>query len=98
MALPRAIGALAVSLVLASSASAQHQIVCSGEAAGAYGAFPDLCRLRNGELFCVFYSGYAHVSAPNAQWPKAGRIMAVRSSDNGQTSSKPSVLIDTDQD
>jgi Neuraminidase (sialidase) len=90
--------AFAISMLLASTASAQHQIVCSGEAAGGYAAFPDVCRLRNGDLYCVFYSGYGHVSTPNAQWPKGGRLMAVRSSDNGQTWSKPVVAIDTDQD
>jgi Neuraminidase (sialidase) len=87
-----------ISLLLVSFASAQHQIVCSGEAAGGYAAFPDVCRLRNGDLYCVFYSGYGHVSTPNDQWPKGGRLMAVRSSDNGQTWGKPVVAIDTDQD
>jgi Neuraminidase (sialidase) len=89
---------LALSLLLASTASAQHQIVCSGEAAGGYAAFPDVCRLRNGDLYCVFYCGYGHVSTPNDKWPKGGRIMAVRSSDNGTTWSKPVVAIDTDRD
>ncbi len=77
---------------------AEHPIVCSGEAAGGYAAFPDICRLPNGDLFCVFYSGYEHISKPNAQWPKGGRIMAVRSSDNGRHWSKPTVAIDTDLD
>jgi len=45
-----------------SSAFAQYQIVCTGESAGGYAAFPDVCRLKNGDLFCVFYSGYGHVS------------------------------------
>ncbi len=85
-------------LLLASSVSAQHQIVCSGEAAGGYAAFPDVCRLRNGELFCVFYSGYGHVSTPSDKWPKGGRILAVRSTDNGKTWSKPVLAIDTDLD
>src|SRR5262249_17349295 len=98
MALPRMTWALALSLLLASTASAQHQIVCSGEAAGGYAAFPDVCRLRNGDLYCVFYSGYAHVSTPNDPWPKGGRLMAVQSSDNGQTWGKPFVVMDTEQD
>jgi hypothetical protein len=85
-------------LTLATTASAQQQIVCSGEAAGGYAAFPDVCRLRSGELLCVFYSGYGHVSTPSAKWPKGGRIMAVRSFDNGQSWSKPVVVIDTAQD
>jgi hypothetical protein len=90
--------AFAASVLLAPAAPAQHQVVCSGEAAGGYAAFPDLCRLGNGELFCVFYSGYGHVSTPNAKWPKGGRIMAVRSPDDGKTWGKPVVVIDTDQD
>ena len=92
--------ALAASILFleVSTILAQHQIVCSGQAAGGYAAFPDVCRLPNGELFCVFYSGYGHVSTPSAKWPKGGRIMAVRSSDNGQIWSRPFVVIDTDQD
>jgi Neuraminidase (sialidase) len=46
----------------------------------------------------VFYSGYGHVSTPNAKWPKGGRIMGVHSSDNGKSWSKPGVVMDTDQD
>jgi hypothetical protein len=46
----------------------------------------------------VFYSGYDHVSTPNSAWPKGGRIMAVRSSDNGQTWSQPTVITDTEYD
>src|SRR5438128_5775330 len=98
MVLQRRIWSLTVLFLGASIASAQHQIVCSGEAAGGYAAFPDVCRLRNGDLFCVFYCGYGHVSKPSAGWPKGGRIMAVRSSDNGQNWSKPVVVVDTDQD
>jgi hypothetical protein len=96
--IPRTTWPLVLSLLLASTALAQHQIVCSGEAAGGYAAFPDVCRLQNGDLYCVFYSGYGHVSRPNDKWPKGGRIMAVRSTDNGKTWSKPVVAIDTDQD
>src|SRR5215831_14669244 len=98
MTLPRLTWALALSLLLAFTASAPHQIVCSGQAAGGYAAFPDVCRLPDGDLYCVFYSGYGHVSTPNDKWPKGGRIMAARSSDNGQTWNKAVVVIDTDQD
>ena len=98
MALPRMIWAFAISILVASTAPAQHQIVCTGEAAGGYAAFPDVCRLPNGDLYCVFYSGYGHVSTPSDKWPKGGRIMAVLSSDNGKTWGKPVVVMDTDQD
>ena len=53
---------------------------------------------RAAKFLCVFYSGYGHVSTPTAQWPKGGRIMAVRSGDNGRTWSKPDVIMDTDED
>ena len=100
MVLPRMTWALSASILFleVSTISAQHQIVCSGQSAGGYAAFPDVCRLGNGELFCVFYSGYGHVSTPSSKWPKGGRIMAVRSSDNCQKWSKPLVITDTDQD
>lgn len=98
MALPRMTWAVAVALLLAATAAARHQVVCPGAAAGGYAAFPDVCRLPGGDLFCVFYSGYGHVSTPNDRWPRGGRIMAVRSPDNGQTWGKPVVVMDTDQD
>jgi sialidase-1 len=85
-------------LALAAPAFAQHQIVCSGQAAGGYAAFPDVCRLKNGDLICVFYSGYWHISTPNTAWPRGGRIMAVRSIDNGRTWGKPAVAVDTPHD
>ncbi len=82
-------------LLLPAALEAQSQIVCSGAAAGGYAAFPDICRLPDGELFCVCYSGYWHVSTPNASWPKGGRITAVRSKDDGRSWSKPAVIVDT---
>lgn len=78
--------------------SMAYRIVCSGRSAGGYTAFPDICRLRNGELLCVFYSGYGHISSPNEDFPKGGRVMAVRSKDEGRTWSKPYVLVDTPHD
>ena len=98
MILRRLMWAVAMPLLLASTASAKHQIVCTGEAAGGYSAFPDVCRLPNGDLYCVFYSGYGHVSTPSDQWPKGGRIMAVRSSDNGDSWNQPVVAVDTNLD
>lgn len=66
--------------------------------AGGYQAFPDVCRLKNGELYCVFYAGYGHVSHPSAELPKGGRICSVRSSDEGKTWSAPQVVVDTPDD
>jgi len=66
--------------------------------AGGYQAFPDVCRLKNGDLYCVFYAGYGHVSFPSDEHPKGGRICAVRSSDEGASWSKPETIIDTPLD
>src|SRR5262245_706752 len=90
--------ACSIVLIQPATVTAQHQIVCSGQAAGGYAAFPDICKLKNGDLYCVLYSGYGHVSTPNAHWPKGGRIMSVRSSDGGQSWSKPVIVIDTAYD
>ena len=66
--------------------------------AGGYSAFPDICRAKDGELLCAFYSGSGHVTTPSAKWPKCGRIMAIRSRDEGKTWSKPVVIVDTPND
>jgi len=66
--------------------------------AGGYQAFPDVCRLKNGELMCVFYAGYGHVSHPSAQLPKGGRVCAVRSKDDGSTWGAPTTVVDTPDD
>ncbi len=71
-----------------------YKIISRGEAAGTYQAFTDICRLRNGNLLCVFYAGYGHVSLPREDTPKGGRICSVRSRDEGRTWSAPRVLFD----
>ena len=35
--------------------------------AGAYEAFPDVVRLKDGRLFCVFYDGYGHVGTKQSR-------------------------------
>ena len=72
--------------------------VCTDAGAGAYEAFPDVCRLQDGRLLCVFYAGYGHVALPNAQLPKGGRIVACYSSDEGKTWSDAKTIIDTPLD
>lgn len=71
-----------------------YAVLSKGEAAGTYQAFPDVCRLRNGDLLCVFYAGYGHVSLPRDDWPRGGRICSVRSADEGKTWSAPRLLFD----
>ncbi len=74
-------------------------VISRGEAAGTYQAFPDACRLRNGDIVAVFYAGYAHVSLPKPpEWPKGGRICLVRSRDEGRTWSEPTVIYDDPDD
>lgn len=75
-----------------------HQRISRGDAAGSYQAFPDACRLNNGEIVCVFYAGYAHISLPNREHPRGGRICMVRSWDEGHTWSQPTVIYDSPDD
>ena len=68
--------------------------VCADAGAGAYEAFPDVCRLADGRLLAVFYAGYGHVAMPNDALPKGGRISGCYSADEGRTWSEPFVLFD----
>jgi sialidase-1 len=70
------------------------RVISRGESAGTYQAFPDICRMKNGDLFCVFYAGYGHVSLPRENFPKGGRVCWVRSADEGRTWSAPHILFD----
>jgi hypothetical protein len=65
---------------------------------GSYQAFPDACRLRNGDILAVFYAGYGHISLPTPEWPRGGRICMVRSHDEGRTWSEPRILYDDEND
>lgn len=75
-----------------------HVIVCADAGAGGYEAFPDVCRLNDGRLMCVFYAGYGHVALPNEQLPRGGRISYCTSSDEGRTWSPAQTLYDGPQD
>lgn len=72
--------------------------VCTDAGAGAYEAFPDVCRLQDGRLICVFYAGYGHVAMPNAQLPKGGRVSYCLSSDEGRTWTPAQTLYDGPDD
>jgi sugar lactone lactonase YvrE len=74
------------------------RVIVPATAAGGYAAFPDLTRAANGDLICVFYSGYAHVSHPKAGWEWGGRLMLTRSRDEGRTWSVPRIIMDTPHD
>lgn len=85
-------------LLGASGATSGPTVICRDAGAGGYQAFPDVTRLVSGDLLCVFYAGYGHVSVPSKDLPRGGRIMAIRSTDEGRTWSAPSVVVDTPLD
>ena len=74
--------------------------------AGGYQAFPDVTLTRSGEMLCVFYAGFAHVSLPGLApggkappaCPRAGRICLARSADLGRTWPAPTTVVDTPLD
>ncbi len=72
--------------------------VCTDAGAGAYEAFPDVCRLQDGHLMCVFYAGYGHVAMPNEQLPKGGRVSYCLSADEGRTWTPAQLLYDGPDD
>jgi hypothetical protein len=72
--------------------------VCRDGGNGGYEAFPDVCRLADGRLMCVFYDGWKHVSLPEDERPGGGRITSVFSSDEGRTWSEPIVVYDGPDD
>jgi len=75
-----------------------YVVVCADAGAGAYEAFPDVCRLRDGRLMAVFYAGYGHVALPNEKLPKGGRISYCTSDDEGITWSEAQILYDGPDD
>lgn len=75
-----------------------YKTISQGSEAGIYQAFPDAYRLQNGDIVAVFYAGYQHVSYPNADYPKGGRICMVRSKDEGRTWTAPKVIFDDESD
>lgn len=75
-----------------------RKIISVGEAAGDYQAFPDMCRLQNGDLMAVFYAGDSHVTGISEKYPLAGRVCMTRSSDEGKTWSAPVVIFDDEFD
>ena len=76
----------------------ERVVVCSDAGAGGYQAFPDVVRLRSGDLLVVFYAGYAHVSFPRKDLPRGARVCSVRSRDNGKTWGGLQTVADTPWD
>jgi len=78
--------------------SIDPKVISRGRAAHSYQAFPDACRLKNGDILAAFYAGYTHVSFATKDIPGGGRLCVVRSSDEGRTWSEPAVLFDDADD
>ena len=80
--------------------NADFVYVCKDGGNGAYEAFPDICRVKDGRLLAVFYDGWEHVSLPKAEpgKEKGGRVTGVFSSDEGKTWDKPFVIYDGPND
>lgn len=78
--------------------NSNYKVVSKGGEAGEYQAFTDAFKLKNGQIVSVFYAGDAHVTFPSDEYPKAGRICMVTSSDNGKTWSSPKTIFDDDAD
>lgn len=83
---------------LADVRGAEYVYVCEDAGAGAYEAFPDVCRLADGRLMAVFYAGYGHVALPNETLPRGGRICYCTSANEGRTWSRAEVLYDSPDD
>jgi len=77
---------------------ARYRRICTDAGAGGYQAFPDLCRCANGDLLCVLYAGYGHISGPTDALPNGARICAIRSEDQGLTWGAATVVADTPWD
>lgn len=76
----------------------QPQVICRDAGAGGYQAFPDLLRLNSGDLLCVFYAGYTHISHPSPALPRGARVCAIRSTDEGVSWSESIIVADTPWD
>ena len=74
------------------------RFVVKDAGAGGYEAFPDVCRLDDGRLICVYYAGYGHTSLPNEKYSRGGRVSCCFSFDEGRTWSDPQVLYDGPHD
>jgi hypothetical protein len=85
-------------MVICWSAGPSFEHVVTDAGGGGYEAFPDVCRLTDGRLMCVFYDSIAHVGLPSATHPKGGRVSYVTFNDEGKTWSEPRVLVDTPDD
>lgn len=94
-----AVAALAVfSLAPNAAAAVDYVTIPQDPTGGGFQAWPDLIRLQDGRLMCLFYNGYAHGSPNNAQFPNAGRVDYSISTNSGYSWSTPQVFYDSPAD
>lgn len=65
-----------------------------------YASFPDIIKLGDNRIMCVFYNGWEHISLPKrgGNTEKGGRLMVTFSNDGGSSWEEPKVLVDTRYD
>lgn len=78
---------IAVLLLACAMSASANQTVAS--AVGGWACSPDVCRLANGDLMCVFQGS---VDAEQTQFA----FFAIRSSDDGNSWTQPEVVLDTE--
>ena len=89
---------MATCMTAAIQADPASRIVCADAGAGGYQAFPDVVRLPDGDILCVFYAGYGHIAFPRDDLPNGARVCACRSMDDGRTWGEATIVADTPYD
>jgi sialidase-1 len=93
---------LLAAVVCRSAPAASYVTIPQDPTGGGYQAWPDLTRLQDGRLMCVFYNGADDDTVqgtPNSpQFPNAGRIDYSISSNSGYSWSTPQTLYDGSAD
>ena len=55
----------------ADTPASTFAFICRDAEAGGYQAFPDMCRLHDGRLMCIFHASYHHLGLPRPH-PRKG--------------------------
>jgi sialidase-1 len=76
----------------------EFNYVCTDAGAGGYEAFPDVCKMKNGDLICVLYAGNSHISMPTDSLPLGGRLSYCISTDEGKNWSLAKTFFDGPDD
>jgi hypothetical protein len=71
------------------------RVVCADAGLGGYQGFPRLCRLKDGDILCVFYAGWSHTSPRGGLRANGGAQALCRSTDGGETWSPATIVLDS---